>query len=468
MSKAIHLEELWTNDINDGFNLTFPPHTIEVKDNINGARGLFLSKPLPAGTEVMSAPKVGGSITPLRATEEARELLLPLGNKRFHLEPSFILACAIYRRCKESQKGFDETLAPFLDITAEYSNSPMICTKTPELTRLVDDNDIVLRENAQETEELLSLLDVEQNPFRACMAYVQSRVWDGLGIIPGMDLMNSAYINDANTTFDSNENKLKYVLLKDVEAGEELLWSYNSSDALSTWLNYGYLDPMRPIRTNLLTRITQDELDKMEAFLVSVGDPKKALSFGSIDPLIKKQVLFYPGNEQSNSHSLVNNVVSHFNQIRGAFRCLSLIRAKRSLDTITQEDLGTNETRFGLDFERDVLTTIQQALSDGYDHTQERIKEFRQSKFGETVDITPYDDMVTEATEKWHHLLSIMQSACAAPDLDGFASILQQITGSAIDTKQSNIKALLTEMDAESPSVGLTLIRHHLIARKLI
>lgn len=470
MTQPIYLEELWTTECTYGAKINFPHNTIELKKNKNGIRGIFLSKDMSKGTEIMSVPKVGGSLTPLRAAENAREMLLPLGTQRYHLDDDFIISCAVYLECKKSSKKSKALTMSSLEMKTNYGNTPMSCWGSSELLQLTADNDSREKNKFQQFNEYMSKIDIDdENLFRASLAYTMSRRWIRIGIMPGMDLFNSSYIG-TNTLFEELDNRYRFLLQKDVEAGEELTWRYNELGALRTWLTYGYFDQTRPFSAYLRYRTNENELERLENFISKTWDiPRKPEN--KIDPLIRELNLSSPGPALSSPediHSAIMESVQTFQEVRSGLRCLNLVKKEKDNGDYSQQDILGDSLNFGREFEHDVLDTMLKALSDGYKHVQDKVLAFSNSRFGTIVNVDPYTNITNTATNQWNKTLSMLKSICSAPDLASCIELINKTTGKNFDSKSNDLRGALSVAYNEQPSLNLVLATNYLSARKFI
>ncbi|MEO0684409.1 MAG: SET domain-containing protein-lysine N-methyltransferase [Cyanobacteria bacterium J06649_11] len=422
------VEDIISQKTNLGGEYQFLPDSLENRANEIGVHGVFTKVDRPSGSEIISVEKTNGTLTTLRAYEEAQDLLKRLGGERFNLGDQFIQASALYSRYSDERQRSEDILV--MDFGAEemYASSPMRAYKSEALARLLNFNDSAEIERTRKSDQLIESLGVDSNTFRCMMAYSRSRCWREFGIIPIMDLLNSSTANSANCSFIEEENRLKFVARRKIFAGEELTWQYNAADAIWTWFGYGYVDSERPVAANCEVHLEETEEREYDAFLMKHFDVDTAHinSRTSINNQILEFSLPYPGNPRSKI-SLKNDVavsLHSFRTMRGWLRALALSQSNHRIDSVTIDQLGDDGDLFGKELEKGVLQRIRTSIDKGAKEEDERIHAFSQTDVGKPIDMSPLKDMRESARESWKNSLDVILEILSANDESSLLGVI--------------------------------------------
>lgn len=403
----------------------FAPGMLEVKRNRHGISGVFTRHALGSGDEIISVPILNGSMTPFRAFEEAAGLLAGLGPDRFNVSQEFAIAAAIYLRAT-AEGAADDILVTEADLAAAYAGSPMTSYDSLARAELLNSNNRDALAYAAELDRLIDTLGVDAELFRAILGYISSRAWKGVGVIPVLDWFNACYTDGANCAFRVMDGRFCYVATKAVAAGEELLWNYNNANAVTTWLNYGYLDVERPtlafleIRIDASQRRALDELAQRELDLA----PNAGASPTKVDACVFQRELLTPGQLSSDVHArkAVAACMKSFTTARAWFRMLAISEAQGGRAPVTLASINADELAFGTDVEAQALASMRAALVTGQQRLHERVAAFSRSAVGSRIDMTPYVEMADAACRTWDEALALACELCAAETADSAAS----------------------------------------------
>lgn len=471
-----YLEDLYAEKKHLGAEIKFAPKTLEIKKNAQGVNGIFTTRALPVDYTLMSVNRAGSSLTLFRAYDEARTLLTPLGLEKFYLDKMIVLAAALYLRWTHPDNAKHDILVTSKDLIAEYKDSPMICygsTELIELRGINAKNSLSLKLKAESLDNLLSKLDVNEHYFRALLAYTQSRAFGILGVIPVFDWINSATKDDSNTAlaFD-NPAQFSFKTLQNIEAGQELLWTYNQSDAIDTWFAYGYVDPLRPTSAQLNIPLTEAEIAGVIQISSLVLHWQKSTIFppGVINPSLWIMNLSCPSANLPSTYRArraMEDSLSSFKNIRVMCRLLKATRDNISADQLSAKILSENECKLGTKFEISVLQTMYQAIQEGIQDLHTRVLKFQTGRFGRSVDIAPYIQMRESAAEQWCSILKDLLTLCEAPDQASYLIHLKAITG-INELNSANAAATLHQLLNHQPCIRLKLIEQYLIGRHFI
>lgn len=471
----IYLEDIYSDKKHLGSTIKFIPKTLVIKENVQGVKGIFTTKALAENVNLMSVTRTGSSLTLFRAYDEAREFLLPLGNERFYLDKFIIQASALYLRWTDKENAKKDILVTSNDLLSEYNNSPMICYGSTELIELRHKNSKNYRflvSKAAALQRLLNILKVDEEYFRALLAYTQSRTFNTLGIIPVFDWINSATEFDANTALSfSDQSTFSFTTTKAIEAGDELLWSYNRKNAIDTWFAYGYIDPLRPIVAQLKIQLTEDELYRIKQVLVEKFNlaPENILTFLNADPTLwTVDLICYFKDLPSSYRELKakNESIQSFNRARMLFRLLQIVRDGVCDSKLSYKILTGEIYSLDLAFEQSVLRTMRTALQEGLQDLHLNVQQFGKSRFGGVVDLSPYIQMRTAANNQWDEIFNDLENICAAPSLDSLIPELRIILNNN-HLSQENIVAIIDKNISIKPSARLELIKLCLVDRKV-
>ncbi len=463
-NKASLLEDLVFCKQGLGANYRFELGTLEVKPNRHGINGVFTRRPLPEGTEVISVPIANGSLTPFRAYEEAGKMLHKLGHDRFNVSHEFAIACAMYLRCLDSTSNQTDLLITETDLKASYYGSPMTSYGSLARAKLLSSNNRVVMDQAAGMDEQIRRLNVDPDLFRALLGYISSRSWSAAGVIPVLDWFNASYANGANCDFYTREGRFSYAVIRDVAAGEELVWNYNNANAVTTWFNYGYVDNERPILAFLEIRISEEERIALEKFAMEklkLARNKIAANF-KIDQCLFQRELLTPGtlpNLVEGQRSIANAIAS-FASVRTWFRMLLLSGDKEDRRVVSYAGINSDEPVFGLDLERKVIASMRAALANGLSENRKRVDRFSQSEVGRSIDMSPYIDMMTSAYQAWEEALAAIESLCLARSLEERVALINDALNTDIKSADE-IRPALERIDAERPSLTASLVRKY-------
>jgi SET domain-containing protein len=463
-NKSSLLEDLLAGKQGLGSEYKFEPDTLEVKPNRHGISGVFTRHALAEGTEIISIPVVNGSLTPFRSYEEAQELLQKLGSDRFNVSHEFAIACAMYLRSLDASKSESDVLITEKDMKSSYFGSPMVSYGSLARAKLLSSNNRLDIEYAVGMDELIRRLDVDADLFRALFGYISSRSWKGVGVIPVLDWFNASYANGANCDFSMGDGKFAYVAIRDVAAGEELVWNYNNANAVTTWFNYGYVDNERPTLAFLEVRISEEDRIALESFAI------KKLNFArnkinsnlKIDKCLFQRELLTPNtlSDLVDAQRSMASYVTNFVNVRAWFRMLILSGEKEAGGPISYANMSSDEAVFGLDIERKVIGSMRAALANGFEKNLERIEQFSKSEIGRSIDMAPYVDMITNANRAWEEALAVVEDICSLRSREECVALINASLGLDIESPDE-IRPALDRIDSERPSLTASLIRKY-------
>lgn len=489
----VFFEELVAGKQGLGAEFTFEPNTLEIKPNKLGINGVFARRPLAEGTNILSVPIKNGSLTTLRAYEEAQEFLQKLGSDRYDLNFKFILACAMYLRYANDDTKDSDLLVTEPDLKSSYFGSPTTAFGSKDLTLLISPNNNEVLETASKQEEVINKLGVDPELFRAMLAYVSSRAFDHYGLVPLFDRFNSSYNFGTNCMFFIDENRLTYRLTKDVDAGEELVWCYNKSDALETWLDYGFIDDERPTAAFLEVNLSNEQQVNLESFitnkltwlnrhelfppslvdkcklsfkLMNVGkQPTPALLRSSIADCLNLYVgvraifrLIALSEQQSTrSSDMMAQLMSSssYNDLSPSFN------DEQCNDSISVLDIQSYVPSFGLELERKATTYMLTALKTGLIEAHERADRFKASEVGRSIDMEPFNNIVEDASTAWVEALTAIESICSTRTIEECIPIINSSLNLHIMDK-SEIQPVLETVEVERPTLVASLILKYL------
>lgn len=413
------LETMIAGKRNLGAHLQFEPKSISVGKNDHGVRGVFAVKDFKKGSEIISVEILNGSLTPFRAYEEAADLLIKIGEHRFNIPASFAIACAMYKRVINDHSKNIDICVTSEDMKTEYFGSPMSSFASVARSELLNSNNRPELDSAVAIERNIRKLDVDIVLFRSILAYVNSRYWKEAGIIPVFDWLNSAYGGDTNCNFVVKNDRFIYIASRDISSGEELLWSYNESNAVSTWFNYGYIDKRRPSFALCEANLSSADFVKLREFMeIHLGSrADSASSIWKVDQKVFQAKILVPGKQSSRSdvYRSISNSLNGFVNARTWFRALVLSRRPDHQQRISHAALQEDDFAFGLATERAVIRAMREALAVGMRRTRSRARRFRRTDVGCGIDVSPYLDLVSEATLTWDNALDCLEVACLAP-----------------------------------------------------
>lgn len=450
------LEDLLAPKRGLGAEYKFEPLMLEVKPNRHGIVGVFTRRAVEAGTEIISVPIVNGSMTPFRAYEEARELLQNLGSTRFNISQEFAIASAIYLRCVDEENARSDVMITESDLAASYAGSPMTSYDSLARAKLLNNNNREALEYAAEMEHQIGQLNVDPNLFRAILAYISSRAWKGVGVIPVLDWFNASYGDGANCTFQMREGRFCYVAIKDIAPNDEILWKYNNANAITTWLNYGYVDIERPTLAFLEIEIEEERRVALERFAtqeLNLAFNKNA-SGVKVNKCLFQRELLTPGKVANIGEARISvaNCMKTFASTRAWFRLLILSGDKETRAPVRHANINSDAAVFGLDVEARVVAAMRTALTTGLERLYERIEEFSKSEVGRTIDMTPFVEMATEANKVWEKALSIAEAVCSTRSLEKSIPAINSALGLSLYS-ESELKTALDEIEIERPSL---------------
>lgn len=396
----------------------FKPDTLEVKLNRHGIRGVFTRKATAAGTEIISVPVTNGSMTPFRAYEEAAELLATLGPDRFNVSQEFAIAAAIYLRSTDPDGAPTDILITEPDLAAAYAATPMSSYDSLARVQLLSSNNREALEYAAELDRQIEQLDVNPVLFRGVLGYISSRAWKGVGVIPVLDWFNASYADGANCTFQMKDGRFRYVAIKDIAAGEELVWNYNNANAVTTWLNYGYVDPERPTLAFLEIRLDESQQLALDAFARRELNlvPGAGASHTKVDACLFQRELLAPGQPTSDSqaHRTVAACMKSFASARAWFRMLVMSGGEKTHAPITRASIHADELPFAPAVEARALAAMRAALATGLERLRARVEVFSRTSVGRGIDMTPYVGMAEDAHRRWDEALALAERMCIA------------------------------------------------------
>lgn len=448
MSDARSIEDLKKGKQGLGAEHTFLPDTFEVKKNEIGIKGLFTKVALKKGTKILSVPKLSGSLTPQRAYEESLDLIKKLGAERYNLDERFLITTAVYLRFTNEETKDTDLVVTEPDIKSVYHGTPMTSVGSLERAKMINGNNKIELETAKKFDSHIEKMKVDPELFRILMGYVVSRMWGkNIGIIPLLDLLNSSYDDGANCEFESGDESYGYRLLRDVEADEEILFNYNSANALDTWMSYGYLDPRRPTYAPLFFRFEDEEKPCFDKFAMeTVHWPKEEVNPSyKIDNAIYEFHLESLGKAElplESAYKHIKIAYDKFVSIRAWFRVLALSRTDKPLDVITNVRLADDKALYGNEIELNAIKAMRQALQDGIAITKARVDAFKASSVGQSIDLSPYMELIGQANEVWERGLYIIEQIIAAPDLAACVEPINETFGFSLQPGDNILSAL--------------------------
>lgn len=456
------LEEALSLKTGLGATYRFAYGTLEVKQNQFGIRGIFARTFISAGTEIISVPIKDGSLTHLRAFEEASGLLLKLGSDRFNLPQHFILACALYLRFKNTARRDSDLFVTEKDVATVYRSSPMTATGSRALQDLIHYNDKSRLELGTKTDQLIENLNVEEHVFRALLGYCSSRMFSGFGIIPVLDWWNASYGPSVNCSYECENEHLKFMAQRDIEVGEELTWQYNSGNRADTWLTYGYVDNRRPATASVPLSLTKAERLRYEAFLSDhldipahiVNPPTK------VDPSLFVYTLSLPGEltlAESNRLEIAQ-ALDDFVTVRAWVRAYVLSSGMPVTEPISIVNLQSHHNIYGLEVEVRALSTIQEALASAKSATRDRVEAFTSTAQGRFVDMMPYIKIVDEANDGWTSILEDILALLHHPNPLAVLNPMFELDAKSLDGAIATVKS----MDRDSPRLRTAVILSYL------
>lgn len=438
----------------------FRPGMLEVKANRHGINGVFTRQSVEAGAEIISVPAINGSMTPFRAYEEAAQLLARLGPSRFNVSQEFAIATAIYLRSVAAEDAGSDVLITDPDLASAYAGSPMTSYDSLARAKLLSSNNREALEYAGELDRQLQQLGVKAELFRAILGYISSRAWKGVGVIPVLDWFNASYSDGANCTFQMKDGRFCYVAIKDIAAGEELLWNYNNANAVTTWLNYGYLDRERPTLGFLEIRIDASQRLALDALAQRVLNlaPNAATSPAKVDVHLFQRELLTPGEVGNEAHArrTVTACMKSFVAARAWFRMLVLSDGRQSRVPITHASINADELVFGPEVESRVLALMRVALATGLERLRARVIEFTQSTVGRSIDMTPYVDMAVRSHAAWDEALGIAERLCGSTDPASRAAVVSAALSLPLHT-DATLNALMDEGEIRPASLAASM-----------
>ncbi len=417
---AALLEDLLASRRGLGAPYAFRQGRLEVKPNRHGIRGVFTREATAAGNEIISVPMTSGSMTPFRAYEEAADLLATLGPGRFNVSQEFAIAAAIYLRSSDPDRAPTDILITEPDLAAAYAGTPMSSYDSLARVQLLSSNNREALEYAAELDRRIEQLDVNPVLFRGVLGYISSRAWKGVGVIPVLDWFNASYADGANCTFQMKDGRFRYIAIKDIAAGEELLWNYNNANAVTTWLNYGYVDPERPTLAFLEIRLEPSQQLALDAFARRELNlvPGAGASHTKVDACLFQRELLAPGqtNSDSQAHRTVAACMKSFASARAWFRMLLMSGGEKGHAPLTHASIHADDLPFAPAVEARVLAAMRAALATGLEGLRTRVGAFTRTSVGQGIDMAPYVGMAEEAHRSWDEALALAERMCITGD----------------------------------------------------
>lgn len=455
-------EELIANKQGLGAKINFEPNTLEFKLNKHGVNGVFTRRSLSEGTDILSVQEKDGSLTPFRAYEEAQELLQKLGSDRYNLPAEFCLACAMYLRYMNAENRESDLLLSQTDIKSSYSGSPATAYGSKDFVSMVFSNSKVELKKAIKQDEMINKMEVNRDLFRTMLGYANSRCWNNFGVIPVFDWLNSSYKEGANCIFIADGNCFLFRLLRDVEAGEELVWSYNDNTALLTWLNYGYRDYERPTLAFLEFNLSEEQVLSLESFVtenLSWLDKHDLFPSCRIDKCQMNYYLRNPANLPTPTllRKSITECLKSFIDIRTIFRAIVLCNEQQSYAINDSKKQKGNDRNFGLELEQKVVAYMLSALKTGLMKVHQRVEQFKTTEVGRTIDMVPYVDMIEEANAAWIKALEVIETICLAKNIDDCIKVINSALDLNLNSKDE-VKPALVKLHDEDPTILVSLI----------
>jgi hypothetical protein len=331
-------------------------------------------------------------------------------------------------------------------------------------------NGVELRRLAKQ-EHHVETLSINKEIFGCIYALVESRKWSDLGLIPGLDLANSAYGSDANIRFVRTENKCEYIASRNISPGEELKWTYNDSHALNTWLVYGYLDEKREYWAKLSHRFSQEDLSKFVDFASKkLGFEKQdIIPSSSIDPCLFHNYLASFGPKQTNiedKRKTRSKALEMFDNSRRFFRIIALLHEDHSKLELTFSSLISEIPPFGLDIETRALALMQNALDAGILETLEISKKLEQKPMFGKIDFHPSVEIQKKAALEWKGTIGMLIELIKTETLDQATNVIAKHL--SVTCEKSELRENLEKSYKDIASINCAIGLRHLKARNLI
>ena len=406
------VEEILASKVGLGADYKFDDDTLEVKINANGAKGVFTRSKIPAGRTIIAVPVQSGTLTSLRAYEEASEMLKQLGSSRFNVSQAFVLACAVYQRFHNETTKISDIIVTENDAGRAYKGTPMTASGSEALAKLLQANNRTALEEAAMIESMISQIGVDVETFRALLGYCQSRMWSDYGIIPVLDWLNSSFGNLANCTCNLQNKSIIFCASRIIEPGEELTWQYNDSNRILTWWAYGYIDERRPSAAFLKVQLNPEQKKQFVEFSnknleidLQVLSPSHKLDDCRYDYLMSTPSGVLEGEVLRNQ---VLSAIRDFVNIRFWFRLRILAADDANSEMLTTASLADHQNTFGVEAERRAVQAMLDSLSLGNDDFRERIAVFKETQVGSQIDVGPIEQMQEGASQEWRDVLHFL------------------------------------------------------------
>lgn len=466
---AILIEEVIAKKKNWEAEISFEPGMLEVKPNRHGINGVFTRHAIPLGSNVLSVPVKNGTLTPTRAYEEAQDLLQKLDANRDDLGTHFIIASAMYLRYMNPKTKDSDLLVTETDFRSSYSGSPVTCIGSKEFTLLLTPNNKEKLDKAIKQDANINKMGVDQEVFRAMLGYAFTRCFCDYGIIPVFDWLNSAYDYGNNGTIVVDGDHIHYKLTRDVEAGEELTWSYNDHDALLTWINYGYRDYERPTVTFLELSLSEDQLVTFEHFIcekLTYLNKDHVFPSWRIDKSKMSFTLINPGNLPSPSlkSKSIEKCILSFIEVRTIFQAFIMSSEPQDPDNSKGLNPDTGELIFDIDIERKVISCMLSSLKKGLSDAHQRVEQFKMSEVGRSIDMAPFIEMIEEANAAWSEALTLFNIILSTDNTAEFITAIN--SGLNLNIKsEDEIKSTLKKVDNEQPTLLTSLVATYFLGK---
>lgn len=416
LEKKVYLEAVTSKKSNLGANVIFENNALELKKNAIKKLGIFSCKPITENTIIMSVDLINGSLSPLRAYEEAAEMIKPLGLDHYYLEEEFIITCALYLRYKNSSTSPNDILVLNNNIKNDHTNSPLNCFGSYELDELLGYNDhtsAYRKQLAQQQDAYIKKLGVDETLFRLLLARTTTEIWNAIGVIPVLEWVNDAYNQDPNATFvHLQDNKIGFRALRQINKGEEIVWSFNNRNAIDTWFSFGYMCTTKPAAARLHRLLSQEELQQIRFLKDKIKLPDKwNFQKGVSEPLRWTIDLPLPRKHSSDQNYKVQAAMCYnkFKEARTQFRVLLLSLSQSVPPSTTLHDLEDDKPSWGASIEKEVISEMHKAIESGLQDTLKRVHKFQASRFGQQVDLQPYIDLRVNAAKNWSQLLEQLE-----------------------------------------------------------
>jgi SET domain len=290
----------------------------------------------------------------------------------------------------------------------------------------------------------------------------RSRAWKGVGVIPVLDWFNASFADGANCTFQMRDGRFCYVTIKDVAVGDEFLWNYNNANAITTWLNYGYVDIERPTLAFLEIRIDDAQRHALERFAVQQLNlaSNKNSTDTKVDKCLFQRELLTPGNLANGDEARRSaaNSMKTFANARAWFRMLVLANEATVTGTISLATINSDGMPFGQDIETRVIVMMRAALKTGLAQLLARVTEFSSSEVGRSISMAPYVDMATQANKAWDKALELAAKICSASSLEACLPEINLALDLNVDS-QAALESALTEIAATRHSLLASIVR---------